>query len=326
MNLGLAGIALYGSDIAGYQNFVGPPSTRELFYRWTTLGALSPVMRTHHGTEAKLNWRFDTDAATTAHFARWAQFHAQLWPYLRAAAQQASDYGQPIMQPLAYDYPHEDAVWTISDEYLFGASMLVAPVLTQGATTRPVYFPSDVWLPLWGGEPIAGPQLRVVDLPITEIGLYARAGSIIPMLPPTFDTLMPVDPSSGLMTLDDVRTQRVLRVYGGANGAWTDLDGTTYALSSGSDDAVTAVRSSGASLPACSAASVPCAALDSGSAQRRCARSGLDPARARYGLGRIDADDQRTDHRERGDLQVLMDWLRGAEERSIHRATNARPT
>ncbi|MFN7133625.1 MAG: TIM-barrel domain-containing protein, partial [Myxococcales bacterium] len=61
LNLGLAGVSTYGHDIAGYQSATNPPATKELFFRWTTLGALSPVMRTHHGIDARKNWWFGSD-------------------------------------------------------------------------------------------------------------------------------------------------------------------------------------------------------------------------------------------------------------------------
>ena len=48
-------------------------SVSNLAIRWTELGAWSPVMRTHHGTEPKLEWSWQSDAETTAHFARYAR-------------------------------------------------------------------------------------------------------------------------------------------------------------------------------------------------------------------------------------------------------------
>jgi len=260
LNLGLGGIAIYGHDIAGYQNSVGSPTTKELYFRWTELGALTPVMRTHHGTEASQNWRFDTDAETTAHFARWSQFHAQLWPYLRSAAQAAFDHGMPIMRVLPLAYPDDPAVWTMTDEYLFGPSLLVAPVIVEGATSRNVYFPKGTWLPLDAGAPETGPATISETLPLTEIGLYAPAGTIIPMLPDTLDTLMPA--AAPVVTLDQLRNDRFLRVFAGANGQWTDLDGTTYALTSSANNAVTAVTQNGTALTSCGADARPCADVD----------------------------------------------------------------
>jgi alpha-glucosidase len=258
LNLGLAGVAIYGSDIAGYQNDGGPPSTEELFFRWTTMGALSTVMRTHHGVEAALNWNFASDAASTAHFARWAQFHAQLWPYLKTAAQEAFSHGMPIMRVLPLMFPDDTNVWTMTDEYFFGDSLLVAPVLVQGATSRGVYLPTGTWLPYWGGAPLSGPATVTVQLPLTEIGLWAPAGSIIPTIPP-LDTLMPA--AAPLVTLSQVQNQRILKVFGGASGQWTDIDGTQYTLTS-TPEVPASVTVGGTALPSCSTDAMPCADID----------------------------------------------------------------
>jgi alpha-glucosidase len=266
LSLGLGGIAIFGHDIAGYQNLTNPPSTKELFFRWTTVGALSPVMRTHHGTKAAENWRFDSDAESTAHFARWSQFHARLWPYLRNAAQAAFEHGLPIMRQLALAYPQDAAVWTLNDEYLFGPSLLAAPVMVQGATGRDVYLPAGTWLPLEAGTPRAGGATVHEDVPLTEAALYAAAGSIVPMLPARLDTLMPAAASANLVTLDQVRDERTLLVFGGANGLWTDLDGTRYALTSSGSEEVQAVAVNGTVVPTCGSA-MPCAEFDT--ARRR---------------------------------------------------------
>jgi len=86
IGLGMTGFPYYGSDIAGYASTGTDFTTKELFFRWTTLGALSPVMRTHHGKFAQANWQWEHDADTEAHFLRYTQLHAALWPYLWALA------------------------------------------------------------------------------------------------------------------------------------------------------------------------------------------------------------------------------------------------
>ena len=93
------GVSTFGSDIAGYQSATNPTSTKELFFRWTELGALSPVMRTHHGTEPKLEWSWESDADTTAHWVRYAKLHMALAPYLRGLAQAAHDTGVAHLAP-----------------------------------------------------------------------------------------------------------------------------------------------------------------------------------------------------------------------------------
>ncbi|MEO7095849.1 MAG: TIM-barrel domain-containing protein, partial [Polyangiales bacterium] len=53
LGLGIAAISTYGSDVGGYQSATNEPTSKETFFRWTELGAWSPVMRTHHGTAPK---------------------------------------------------------------------------------------------------------------------------------------------------------------------------------------------------------------------------------------------------------------------------------
>jgi alpha-glucosidase (family GH31 glycosyl hydrolase) len=75
IGLGVTGFPYYGCDIAGYMSQFTRPSTKELWFRWAALGALTPVMRTRHGKSATENWSWERDAETTAHFKRWAGLH-----------------------------------------------------------------------------------------------------------------------------------------------------------------------------------------------------------------------------------------------------------
>ena len=72
IGMGASGVSLFTHDIGGYQSVGNPPSTRELWFRWASLGAFTPIMRTHHGAFDTDNWQFDSDDATTEHFAAMA--------------------------------------------------------------------------------------------------------------------------------------------------------------------------------------------------------------------------------------------------------------
>jgi alpha-glucosidase (family GH31 glycosyl hydrolase) len=228
LNLGLAGVSTFGSDIAGYQDGTNPTSTKELFFRWTQLGALSPVMRTHHGVKASLNWWFGKDDETLQHFKRWARFHTSLFPYLDGSSVEAETSGIPLMRTLALHFPDDDVAWTVSDQYMLGPWLLVAPVVEEGAVERLVHFPPGVWMRWDGGAPVTGPTDVRVEAPLTDTVLYAAAGSVVPLLPEDVDTLLPASPPT--RGLDDVDGHRVVRVYLGADGAFTERDGTRYTL------------------------------------------------------------------------------------------------
>lgn len=252
LGVSLAGISTFGSDVAGYQDLNSPTSTKELFFRWTELGAWSPVMRTHHGSSPKVNWSFESDDETLAHFKRYAKLHVALSPYLRSLAQTAHDGGISILRPLAVEFPSDGAAWPIADEYMFGPSVLVAPVQTEGATSRSVHLPAGTWFPWNGGPSVQGGDVTA-DAPVGEIPVYARAGAIVPMLP------------DGVISLvTEPAPDRVVDVFTGDSGSFTDSNGVGYALTStGTATGPVAASWNGAPLAPCGATpAAPCATSD----------------------------------------------------------------
>lgn len=259
----ISGISTFGSDIAGYQNINSPASDKELFFRWTELGAYNPVMRTHHGSYPKKNWTFESDAETLAHWTRYAKLHVALAPYFRTLAQQAHDTGIAIMRPLGVMFPDDLKTWPISDEFMLGPGLLVAPVQVPGTTLRKVYLPAGTWYPIAGGAPLQGTQIVDVNTPMGEIPVYALAGAIVPHYPDGVQTLT-VEPSSAQNA--NAMGARVVSVYLGQSGSFTEKSGPSYVLTSSavsaSTDAVTATYS-GAVLTGCAPAPVaPCAQQD----------------------------------------------------------------
>ncbi|MFT3711200.1 MAG: glycoside hydrolase family 31 protein [Archangium sp.] len=228
INLGLAGVSTYAHDIGGYQSATNPVGTKELYFRWTSLGALTPVMRTHHGIDARRNWHFDTDAETLAHFKRWAQFHIMLFPYLDAHSAEAEGSGVPIVRALAMFAPTEDRAWTVSDEYMLGGALLVAPVVDEGAVSRSVYLPAGDWVSWDGAVRATGPTDVMVAAAVTEIPLFVRAGTCVPRLPSNVETLVPAAPP--VVDLDDVKDQRLLFVVAGGASDFSERDGTRYVV------------------------------------------------------------------------------------------------
>ncbi len=244
INLGLAGVNTYAHDIAGYQSGTNPPSTKELFFRWTSLGALTPVMRTHHGIDARNNWNLEKDAETLAHYRRWAKFHIQLYPFFDALSAQAEATGVSTLRGLPVVSPEDPKTWTVSDEFCLGDDVLVAPVVDEGATSRLVYFPAGDWVSWDGATRVTGPAELMVAAPMGELPLFVRAGAVVPRLPSRVDTLLPA--GAPLVDLDDVAGERVVLVVAGAAGSFTERDGTHYAVTTGSATAF--------ALPACASA------------------------------------------------------------------------
>jgi alpha-D-xyloside xylohydrolase len=92
---------------------------------------------------------------------------------------------------------------------MFGPAIMVNPVTTAGAATRPVYLPAgNVWFDFWTGKSLPGGQTIVASAPIQTIPLFVRAGSIIPLGPP-------VESAMGHKA-DPIE----LRIYPGKDGAF----------------------------------------------------------------------------------------------------------
>jgi alpha-glucosidase (family GH31 glycosyl hydrolase) len=267
-NLGIQGIAAWGSDIGGYTpntpslaDPAWPPTSKELFLRWTELGAYSPIMRTHHGYVQDQDWRFDSDAQTLQIFGQYAREHFALFPYLYTLATATAQTGVGIMLPIWFNYPDDPGALTRIDEFMLGSSLLVAPVLTEGATTRTVHLPAGRWLGWETPDSYEGPTDVTVPADIATCPVYATAGTVLPLLTPDIQTLASVtDPA--VVTLAAAQTELIARAYLGANGTFTSYDGTVLSLTSTPGVTLTTLSAGGGTLPSCSTGTLPCGDID----------------------------------------------------------------
>ena len=137
--------------------------------------------------------------------------------------------GRPIVRPLGLAYPELGE--HPADEYALGDSLVVAPVVTAGQTSRSVLLPAGTWLDWWTGAPAQGRITAAADL--DTLPLYLAAGAIIPMLRPTIETLSSVATS----TIDSFASDAgilYVRVAPGPASTFTVYDGTQLAQSAGS--------------------------------------------------------------------------------------------
>ncbi|MFO6445884.1 alpha-glucosidase [Erythrobacter sp. NE805] len=185
LSSGLVGNAFSHSDVGGYTSLFGNVRTEELILRWYELGAFSPVMRTHEGNRPDDNLQIDSTPALIAGFVRWSRLHAALAPYVRHLVAEAQDTGLPAQAALFLHHPEDRETFTIQDQFLYGADLLVAPVIGEGATMRKVYLPAGEWRHLWSGAPHA-PGWHEVAAPLGEPPVFYREDSAFA---PLFESL-----------------------------------------------------------------------------------------------------------------------------------------
>ena len=175
LNLGLSGVPFVTHDIAG---FSGGPSTKELYLRWIELGAFTPIMRTHEGNEKEANWSWEKDAETTDHLRYFAAVHAALEPTLAALADEAAQTSMPMVRHLMLVFPDDTESRGVDDQFMLGDAILVAPVVTEGATERDVYLPPGSWRHAWTGDMHEGGQTVTVSAPIGQPPVFTLGPAV----------------------------------------------------------------------------------------------------------------------------------------------------
>ena len=143
LSAGLVGNAYSHSDCGGYTSLLGHVRSAELMQRWCEMAAFAPVMRSHEGNRPDENLQYDSTPELLACFAGWSRVHAHLAPYVRQLSDEAVATGLPVQRPLFLHYPDDPALFAVQDQFLYGADLLVAPVIEEGATMREVVLPGD---------------------------------------------------------------------------------------------------------------------------------------------------------------------------------------
>ncbi len=177
LSAGLVGNTYSHSDVGGYTSLHGLVRSEELIMRWAEMAAFTPVMRTHEGNRPDDNLQVDSNPALLAHFAAMSRVHAALAPYVKSLIAEAGATGLPLQRPLFLHYPADPQSFEIQDQYLYGADLLVAPVIEAGASARAVFLPGDApWVHIWTGKGYL-PGQHIIDAPFGAPPAFARADS-----------------------------------------------------------------------------------------------------------------------------------------------------
>lgn len=215
-NLSETGLPYWNSDTGGFfGGDVNNADWRRLYTRWTQFSCFTPMLRFHGTATPREPWQFGSKGDAAGEFdniVRYIHLRYRLLPYLYSTAHQVRTNAEGFMQALPIAFPDDEQARDIIDQYMFGKSFLVAPVVQDGATTRNVYLPkngSNKWIDFWSGYTILGGQIIRANAPADIIPLYVPAGSILPWGPDVqYSTEKPWD-------------NLELRIYPGADGHFT---------------------------------------------------------------------------------------------------------
>ncbi|KUJ65478.1 glycosyl hydrolase [Streptomyces albus subsp. albus] len=177
LGLGLCGVPYSGPDVGG---FTGTPSP-ELYLRWFQLAAYLPLFRTHSAIWAGRREPWEFGPEVLAHAQAALRERQRLLPYFVTLAHVARRTGAPYVRPVWWRRPQDRTLRDCEDAFLLGDSLLVAPVLEEGARERSVRLPQGRWYDTATGRAYEGPGQVRLETPLARIAVLARAGSVLPV-------------------------------------------------------------------------------------------------------------------------------------------------
>lgn len=174
----------WGMDVGGFNQADGTTAnpTPELYTRWVQFGAFTPVFRVHgNNHQQRQPWYYGTTAEEITKSV--IQLRYSLLPYMYASERTAYESGLGLVRPLMFDYPADANVSNYTDAWMFGDSMLVAPVVDSKQTIKSIYLPAGTWIDYFRGNTYTGGQ--TIKYPVnaeslTDIPVFVKKGGIIP--------------------------------------------------------------------------------------------------------------------------------------------------
>ena len=274
LSFSLTGNPNFNTDIGGFfcnaYNTRGPgsapknPQFQELYVRWMQYGLFCPVFRSHGADAPREIWQFGKKGEPVYDaIEKMIRLRYRLIPYLYSTAWQVTSNNASYLRPLFSDFAQDKRVWDMTDEFLFGNSILAAPIVDPQYTEEKViredamtgwdrnqltmdngqltvdwtetktatkYLPKGAdWYDFWTNERYKGGRDVSLQTTLDRVPMFVRAGSILP--------LGPVMQYVGEKTWENLE----LHVYPGANGEFTlyEDEGDSYNYERGAYSTIT---------------------------------------------------------------------------------------
>ena len=177
MNMGMSGISFCGTDVGGFTG----NSNGELLTRWTQMGAFVPFFRNHCEVRAisQEPWSFGKKYEKI--IKKYIELRYKFITHIYNLFYQASETGIPLMRPLIMEFPEDDECQNLSDQFMIGESILVAPIYQPDRDRRMIYLPEGKWIDFWTKEVYQGKRHIIVEAPLDTMPIFIKSGSIIPL-------------------------------------------------------------------------------------------------------------------------------------------------
>ena len=253
LSYSLTGNPNFNTDIGGFfcnaYNTLGPasaprnPQYQELYVRWMQYGLFCPVFRSHGADAPREIWQFGKKGEPVYDaIEKQIRLRYRLLPYLYSTAWQVTSNNDSYMRPLFADFAQDKKVWDMTDEFMFGRSILAAPIVNPQYTEEKIirtdamtgwdrqevnsekgivnsdftvqktatkYLPKDAkWYDFWTNKQYNGGQHVTLETSFDRVPMFVRAGSILP--------LGPEMQYVGEKAWDNLE----LRIYPGADGSF----------------------------------------------------------------------------------------------------------
>ena len=277
LSFSLTGDPNFNTDIGGFfcnaYNTRGPgsapqnPQFQELYVRWMQYGLFCPVFRSHGADAPREIWQFGKKGEPVYDaIEQMIRLRYRLIPYLYSTAWQVTSNNESYLRPLFSDFADDKRVWDMTDEFMFGRSILAAPIVDPQYTEEQIvkedamtgwdrkenreerreerevdwsathsvtkYLPKGVlWYDFWTNKTYKGGQNVTLQTSLNRVPMFVRAGSILP--------LGPVMQYVGEKSWDNLE----LRLYPGADGSFTlyEDEGDNYNYEQGKYATITFV-------------------------------------------------------------------------------------
>jgi alpha-D-xyloside xylohydrolase len=230
LSFSLTGNPNFNTDIGGFfcnsYNTRGSgsaprnPQFQELYVRWMQYGLFCPVFRSHGADAPREIWQFGKKGEPVYDaIEKTIRLRYRLIPYLYSTAWQVTSNNESYLRPLFSDFANDKRTWDMTDEFMFGRSILATPIVEAQYTDEAIikedamtgwdrkkgnengakpqtdvdwtatdsatkYLPAGAsWYDFWTGKQLKGGRNVVLTTTLQQVPMFVKAGTILPLAP-----------------------------------------------------------------------------------------------------------------------------------------------